>query len=57
MATLLPSLSSDEDEPSKHRKENDGDSSEDDDEEVDESFQFGGILVSSLRVVCDRVNS
>lgn len=43
MATLLPSLSSDEDEPTKaqlHKEEQDNDSGD----EVNEDFEFGGIL-------------
>jgi hypothetical protein len=46
MATLLPSMSSDDEAPSKLRKGKYEDSSDDDDDEVDESFEFGGILVS-----------
>ena len=43
MATLLPSLSSDDerDPPDEEEEESD------DEAEVDKSFQFGGILVSS----------
>lgn len=42
MATLLPSLSSDEEGNNKALKEKDSDSSDD---EVVEEFDFGGILV------------
>ena len=47
MATLMASMSSDDEAPSKNKN---GkvveDSSDDEDDEVDESFEFGGILVS-----------
>jgi hypothetical protein len=50
MATLMASMSSDDEAPAKNKK---GkvveDSSDDEDDEVDESFEFGGILVSLLR--------
>jgi hypothetical protein len=47
MATLMASMSSDDEAPSKNHKGKDVDSSEDENDEVDESFEFGGILVSS----------
>jgi hypothetical protein len=46
MATLMASMSSDEEGPSKNNKGQDVDSSDDEADEVDESFEFGGILVS-----------
>jgi hypothetical protein len=46
MATLMPSMSSDDEAPAKNRKGKEVDSSDDEDDEVDESFEFGGILVS-----------
>jgi hypothetical protein len=46
MATLMASMSSDDEAPTKNRKGKDVDSSDDEDDEVDESFEFGGILVS-----------
>lgn len=50
MATLLPSLSSEEEDNNKVLEEKDADSSDD---EVDEEFDFGGILVGiSTEFLC-----
>jgi hypothetical protein len=46
MADLMPSMSSDDEAPVKNKKGKEVDSSDDEDDEVDESFEFGGILVS-----------
>ena len=55
MATLLPSLSSDEeDNLPKHVNKVEGDSDDDDDDEngaINEDFVFGGILVRHLVAV------
>ena len=55
MADLLPSLASDDERPLPNNVDSDDEAS-DDDNEVDKTFQFGGILVSffPLRVVCWR---
>lgn len=45
MADLLPSLSSEDERPNARDDSDD----EEDNDEVDNSFQFGGILVSLLR--------
>ena len=56
MADLLPSLASDDERPLPNSVDSDDEDDEasDDDNEVDKTFQFGGILVSffPLRVVC-----
>lgn len=54
MADLLPSLASDDERPLPNNVDSDDEDDEeasDDDNEVDKTFQFGGILVSCVRCV------
>jgi hypothetical protein len=45
MATLLPSLSSDEENEVKSNNQEDDDDDEESEDDVDDEFEFGGILV------------